>query len=252
MQTATTVNIGSGDHAVVTESEWLAAGAALVAQEKAFTRERDKLSAKRREMPWTEVKKEYVFETQDGKKTLGDLFEGKSQLIVFHFMFAPGWEEGCEGCSFVSDHLDPAVPHLESKDVKYVAISRAPLAEFLPFKKHMGWHFDWLSSAETTFNYDFGVSFRREDLAAGPVFYNYREQTLKGEEQNGLTVFVKTPDGRIFRTYSTYERGEDLLMTTYNLLDLTPKGRDEDTPGNAQWSSVKPTEWVRFHDQDGR
>lgn len=252
MQTTTQVNAGFGDHAVVPKSEWIAAGRDLVAQEKAFTRERDKLSAKRREMPWMEVEKEYLFDATDGKKTLGELFEVKSQLIVFHFMFAPEWDEGCDGCSFVSDHVDAAVPHLESKDVKYVAISRAPPAKFLPFKKRMGWHFDWVSSEGTTFNYDFGVAFKPEDLSAGPVFYNYREQNLNSEDQNGVTVFVKTPDGRIFRTYSTYERGEDLLMTTYNWLDLTPKGRDEDIPGTGQWNSIKPSNWVRLHDQDGR
>jgi predicted dithiol-disulfide oxidoreductase (DUF899 family) len=248
---STEVNAGFGDHAVVTKSEWLAAGAKLVALEKAFTRERDKLSANRREMPWVEVEKEYTFDTPEGKKTLGQLFEGKSQLIVFHFMFGPGWAEGCEGCSFVSDHTDTAVPHIESKDVKFVAISRAPLAEFLPFKKHMGWHFDWVSSAGTTFNYDYDVSFKPEELAE-PVFYNYREQKLNYEEQNGITVFVKTPEGRIFRTYSAYERGEDLFMTTYNWLDITPRGRDENMPGTGQWNSVNPSNWVRLHDQEGR
>lgn len=240
--TATEVNAGFGDHAVVTESEWLAAGRALLVQEKAFTRERDKLSAKRREMPWVEVKKEYSFDTPEGKKTLGELFEGKNQLIVYHFMFAPGWDEGCPGCSFVSDHIGGALPHLESKDVKYVAVSRAPLAEFLPFKERMGWTFDWVSSQGSTFNYDFSASFIPEDLAAGPVLYNFVEQKLKSEDQPGLTVFVKSPDGRIFRTYSTYERGLDILLTTYNLLDLTPKGRDED--GGMSW--------VRFHDQYGK
>jgi predicted dithiol-disulfide oxidoreductase (DUF899 family) len=242
MQTAEKVNTAFGDHAAVTESEWMAASRDLLAQEKAFTRERDKLSAKRRELPWVEVEKDYAFETPDGTKSLGDLFEGKSQLIVYHFMFAPGWDEGCSGCSFISDQIDGALLHLKAKDVKYVAVSRAPLAEFLPFKSRMDWKFDWVSSAGTTFNYDFGVSFKPEDLAAGPVQYNFTDQKLKSEEQPGLTVFTKTPDGRIYRTYSTYERGLDLLLDTYNLLDLTPKGRDEE--GGMSW--------VRLHDQYGK
>jgi predicted dithiol-disulfide oxidoreductase (DUF899 family) len=242
MQTATKVNAGFGEHAVVTDREWIAASRELLAQEKAFTRERDKLSAKRREMPWVQIEKEYVFDTPEGKKTLGELFEGKSQLIVYHYMYAPGWDEGCTGCSFVSDHVDGALVHLNSKDVKYVAVSRAPLAEFLPFKERMGWNFDWVSSEGTTFNYDFGVSFKPQDLTAGNVMYNFTEQPLKSEEQPGLTVLVKTPDGRIFRTYSTYERGLDLLLTAYNLLDLTPKGRDEEGAMS----------WVRFHDQYGK
>jgi predicted dithiol-disulfide oxidoreductase (DUF899 family) len=242
MQTASKVNAGFGDHAVATHSEWLAAARELVAQEKAFTRERDKLSAKRRDMPWVEVDKLYTFHTPEGEKTLGDLFEGKSQLMVYHYMFAPGWDEGCPGCSFVSDHIDGALPHVESKDVKYVAVSRAPLAEFLPFKERMGWKFDWVSSAGTTFNYDFGVSFLPDDLSSGNVLYNYTEQKLKSQEQPGLTVFVKSPDGRIFRTYSTYERGLDLLLNAYNLLDLTPKGRDE----------AGAMDWVKFHDQYGK
>lgn len=239
MQTATKVDAGIAGHPVVAESEWMEAARGLLAQEKAFTRERDRLSAKRRELPWTEVTKEYTFDAPAGRKTLAQLFEGKSQLIAYHFMFAPGWVEGCPGCSFLSDHIDGTLPHLESKDVKYVAVSRAPLAEFLPYKKRMGWKFDWVSSAGTSFNYDFGVSFKPEDLAAGPVQYNYTVQPLKSQEQPGLTVFVKTPEGRIFRTYATYERGLDLLLTTYNLLDLTPKGRDEESA----------MDWVRYHDQ---
>jgi predicted dithiol-disulfide oxidoreductase (DUF899 family) len=234
MQTATKSNLEIRDHTVVPQDEWIAAGQELLAQEKAFTRERDKLSAKRREMPWMEVTKEYVFDTLDGKKTLGELFEGKSQLIVYHRMFAPGDDEGCTGCSFVSDHIDNTLAHLESKDVKYVAVSRGPLADFMPFKKRMGWKFDWVSSSGTTFNYDFDVSFKPQDLAAGDVRYNFVEQKL--------SVFAKTEDGRIFRTYSTYERGLDLLLTTYNLLDLTPKGRDEDGAMS----------WVKFHDQYGK
>jgi predicted dithiol-disulfide oxidoreductase (DUF899 family) len=251
METVAKVNLGFGDHIVVSKDEWFSAAEQLVAQEKAFTRERDKLSANRRNMPWMEITQEYLFDTPMGKKKLGELFEDKSQLIVFHFMFAPDWVEGCEGCSFVCDHVDAAVPHIESKDIKFIAISRASLATFLPFKKRMGWHFDWISSEGTTFNYDFGVSFKPDDLSAGPVYYNYREQPIRNQDQPGVTVFVKAPDGRVFRTYSTYERGEDLLMTTYNWLDLTPKGRDEDTPEtNPKWFTVEPSSWPRLRPSD--
>jgi len=235
-----TADAGFGDHAVVSQDQWTAAAQALLAKEKEFTKLRDQLSARRRELPWVEVDKEYVFETTEGKrKSLRDLFGDKNQLIVYHFMFAPGWEEGCTGCSFVSDNFDAALLHLKPKDVAFVVVSRAPLAEFLPFKERMGWGFDWVSSAGTTFNYDFGVSFHQEDLDAGPVFYNFKRQKLHEDEQPGLSVFVKDAEGRIFRTYSTYERGLDLLLGTYNLLDLTPKGRDE---GGAM-------DWVTFHDR---
>ncbi|HVT11866.1 MAG TPA: thioredoxin family protein [Fimbriimonadaceae bacterium] len=226
-------------HPVVSQDEWMAASVELLAKEKEFTKLRDQLSAKRRELPWVQVTQEYEFETPEGKKSLRDLFGDKSQLIVYHFMFAPGWDEGCPGCSFVSDHFDGALLHMKAKDVAFVAISRAPLAEFLPFKKRMGWGFDWISSAGSTFSYDFGASFRREDLDAGPVVYNFKEQSMKSEDQPGLTVFVKDAEGRIFRTYSTYERGLDLLCGAYNLLDLTPKGRDESSA----------MDWVDFHDK---
>ncbi len=235
------VNAGFGAHGVVSQDEWIAAGQELLAKEKEFTKLRDQLSAKRRELPWVAVTKDYVFETNEGKKSLGELFGDKSQLIVYHFMFAPGWDEGCMGCSFVSDHFDAALLHMPAKDVAFVAVSRAPLAEFQAFKKRMGWKFPWVSSAGTTFNYDFGVSFHQKDYEAGPVFYNFKDQKLTSEEQPGLTVFVKDADGRIYRTYSTYERGLDMLLGTYNLLDLTPKGRDET-------SGMK---WVTFHDRYG-
>ncbi len=226
-------------HPVVSQDEWMAASAELLAKEKEFTKLRDQLSARRRALPWVQVAKEYQFDTPEGKKSLRDLFGDKSQLIVYHFMFAPGWEEGCTGCSFVSDHFDGALLHLKPKDVAFVAVSRASLAEFQPFKKRMGWGFDWISSAGSTFSYDFGASFRREDLDAGPVVYNFKEQPIQSEDLPGLTVFVKDAEGRIFRTYSTYERGLDLLLGTYNLLDLTPKGREEQSA----------MDWVDFHDR---
>jgi predicted dithiol-disulfide oxidoreductase (DUF899 family) len=233
-----TVNAGFGDHQVVSQEQWTIAAQELLAKEKEFTKLRDQLSARRRELPWVEVTKDYEFETPEGKKSLKDLFGDKSQLMVYHFMYAPGWTEGCTGCSFVSDQFDGALLHMAPKDVSFVVVSRAPLAEFQAFKNRMGWDFNWISSAGTSFNYDFGVSFRRDDLDAGPVFYNFKEQKLKGEDQPGLSVFVKDSEGRIYRTYSTYERGLDILLTTYNLLDLTPKGRDE----------AGAMGWVDFHD----
>jgi predicted dithiol-disulfide oxidoreductase (DUF899 family) len=234
-----TIDAGFGNHEIVALDEWTRASQELLAKEKEFTKLRDELSAKRRELPWVEVTENYTFETDNGPKTLAELFADKSQLIVYHFMFAPGWDEGCKGCSFVSDMFDSALLHLKPKDVAFVAISRAPLREFQAFKKRMNWKFDWASSAGNNFNYDFGVSFRREDLDAGPVSYNFKVQPIKSEELPGLTVFVKDAEGRVYRTYSTYERGLDLLLTTYNLLDLTPKGRDE----------VRGMDWVDHHDR---
>ena len=230
-------------HQVVTAEEWIAAGKGLLQKEKEFTRARDVLSAARRELPWMKVETDYVFEGSDGPISLADLFNGNSQLIVYHMMYAPGWEEGCPGCSFVCDHLDSARQHFEHHDVAYVAISRAPFADFAAFKDRMGWKFRWVSSNQNTFNYDFGVSYHREDLDAGPVLHNFTMQKLNGDEQPGLSVFTKDEDGNIYRTYSTYERGLDLLVGAYNYLDLTPKGRNE----------TGPMSWVNFHDQyEGR
>lgn len=238
MSTTTTQQI---DHAVVSHDDWMKASSDLLAKEKEFTKLRDQLSQQRRELPWTRVDKNYTFQTDEGPKSLSELFGDKSQLIVYHFMFGPGWDEGCTGCSFVMDHVEGALRHLNQKDVSYVAVSRAPLAEFQEFKKRMGWKFPWASSAGTDFNYDFGASFRQEDLDAGPVNFNFKLQPIKSDEQPGLTVFCKDEDGTIYRTYSSYERGLDLLLTTYNLLDLTPKGRDE----------TSAMSWVRLHDQYG-
>jgi predicted dithiol-disulfide oxidoreductase (DUF899 family) len=223
---------------VVTREQWLEASRELLRKEKELTRFRDKVSRLRRELPWVRVEKEYTFDSPEGPATLSDLFGDKSQLIVYHFMYGPGWEEGCPGCSFVSDHVDAARRHFEHHDIAYVAVSRAPLAEFLPFKKRMGWTFRWVSSNGTDFNYDYSVSFRREDLDGGPVLYNFTMQKLNGDEQPGLSVFFKDAEGRVYHTYSTYERGLDLLLGAYNFIDLAPKGRDE----------ASPMEWVRYHD----
>jgi predicted dithiol-disulfide oxidoreductase (DUF899 family) len=239
MQTVATTTTGIVDHPVISQSEWIEASRKLLAKEKELTRMRDQLSKERRDLPWVKVEKEYVFEGPDGKRSLADLFDGRSQLIVYHFMFGPGWEEGCPGCSFVSDHVDAARQHFEHHDITYVAVSRAPLAELLPYKKRMGWTFPWVSSADTDFNYDFGASFRPEDLEKGPVLYNFTVQKLTGREQPGLSVFIKDDQGSVYHTYSSYERGLDLLCGAYNFIDLTPLGRNEQGP----------MDWVQRHDK---
>lgn len=226
-------------HAVVSPSEWLEASRQLLVKEKELTRARDALNAARRDLPWVAVDKDYLFEGPDGVVSLADLFDGRSQLIIYHAMYAPGWDEGCPGCSFLCDHVDGARQHFEHHDVAFAAVSRAPWAEFHPFQVRMGWTFRWVSSHGNDFNYDYGVSFRREDLDAGPVLYNFKEQKLNGDEQPGLSVFVRDASGQLYRTYSTYERGLDILIGAYNYIDLTPKGRDENGPMS----------WVQFHDR---
>jgi predicted dithiol-disulfide oxidoreductase (DUF899 family) len=239
MTTEIATREGVQNHEIVSGQDWIKAAQELLVKEKEFTRQRDELSRQRRELPWTRVDKDYVFEGPNGTVSLSELFGGKSQLIIYHFMFAPGWDEGCSGCSFVSDHVDAARRHFEHHDIAFAAISLAPLAEFSPFKKRMGWTFDWLSSHGTTFNYDFGVSFHADDLEKGPVMYNFRVQPIQGKEQPGLTVFYRNSDGEVFRTYSTYERGLDMLVGAYNFIDLTPKGRDESGP----------MDWMKLHDE---
>jgi len=226
------------DHKVVTQQEWIEASAELLIEEKELTRHRDEVSRLRRELPWVRGEKNYVFDGPNGKETLADLFAGRSQLITYHFMFAPG-DEGCPGCSFVSDHIDGANLHLAHHDVTLLAVSRAPLAEFLPFKKRMDWDFKWVSSAGTDFNYDFWVSYTRAELDRDKVLHNFTIQKLNGEEQPGLSAFYKDPAGSIFHTYSSYERGLDLLVGAYNYLDLTPKGRNE----------ASGMDWLNFHDK---
>jgi predicted dithiol-disulfide oxidoreductase (DUF899 family) len=233
------------DHAIVPPEDWLAARRALLEKEKALTRMRDALSAERRALPWVRIEKEYVFETLDGRKTLADLFDGRSQLIVKHFMFAPGWGEGCVGCSFESDHVEGALVHLENHDVSYVAASRAPLAELEPFRRRMGWRFRWVSSAGSDFNYDFHVSFTPDEMAKGKGFYNYRMDDIPVEELSGFSVFFKNDRGEVFHTYSAYGRGAEEVLGTYMLLDLTPKGRNEPGPNHDL------TDWVRHHDRYG-
>jgi predicted dithiol-disulfide oxidoreductase (DUF899 family) len=229
---------------VVSRAEWLAARRDHLKREKELTRAVDELHRQRRALPWMKVEKWYVFDGPNGQETLADLFRGRSQLIVRHFMFGPGWKEGCVGCSFASDHSEGALVHLENHDVAYAAVSRAPWAEIEPFKKRMGWNFHWVSSYGNEFNYDYHVSYTKEDAAKGKVFYNYEMIDFVSEELSGLSVFYKDDGGNIFHTYSCYARGDEKIVSTYMLLDLTPKGRNETNQGNL-------TDWVRHHDKYG-
>ena len=218
-------------HPVVSREQWLAARKALLLKEKEFTHLRDKINGERLALPWVKVEKNYVFDTPQGKSTLSELFDGRSQLMVYHFMLGPGWEAGCPGCSFLSDHIDGALPHLEHHDVTWTAVSRAPLAEIELYKKRMGWSFPWVSASGTDFNYDYHVSFTKDDLATGKVLYNFTEMPVQGEspgtEQPGLSSFYKDDSGDIFHTYSSYARGGEELIGTLMILDRAPKGRNE-------------------------
>jgi len=237
---------------IVSRDEWLAARKELLTKEKQLTRERDALAAERRQLPWIKVEKNYLFDSASGKKTLADLFEGRSQLVVYHFMFGPEWNEGCPSCSFNMDHTDGALVHLAQRDVSFAAISRAPSPKIEAFKKRMGWRFNWVSSYANDFNRDYGVSFTKdklattkEDLANGD-YYNFGTSGFPSEEAPGLSVFYKNGED-IFHTYSAYARGAETVLNTYNYLDLVPKGRDED-------GLYFPMAWVRHHDryEDGR
>jgi len=225
-----------------TPEQWLAARRELLREEKEFTKLRDRLSARRRELPWVKVEKTYRFDSPPGQLTLADLFEGRGQLIVQHFMFGPGWEEGCKSCSFMMDHFNPTVPHLKARDVSFAAISHAPLAEILPFKARMGWSVNWVSAHGTDFNHDFHVSFTEKEMTAGKVYYNYGLREFPVEEAPGISVFARDAAGNVYHTYSTYGRGVETIMATYNLLDLVPKGRDED-------GLEYGMEWLRYHDR---
>ncbi len=226
---------------VVSEAEWLAARKDFLAQEKEFNRQRDKLSAARRKLPMVLVAKDYVFEGPKGKETLANLFEGRSQLIVYHFMLGPGWGEGCKSCSYLADHFDGANWHLPHRDVSFVVISRAPLAEFEPYKKRLGWRFKWLSSHGNDFNFDYHASATEEEKKKDKMYYNYESAELLSDEMPGLSVFYKDQGGDIFHTYSTYARGLDMLVGTYHFLDLVPKGRDENPDSTM--------DWLRRHDE---
>jgi predicted dithiol-disulfide oxidoreductase (DUF899 family) len=230
---------------VVSRDDWTQARLRLLQREKQLTRLRDELAAERRSMPWVEVTKQYEFQGPDGTETLATLFGGRSQLIVKHFMFGPDWSDGCVGCSFHADHMDGANMHLAQHDVTLLAVSRAPLAKIEAFRQRMGWRFKWVSSYGSDFNYDFHVSFTQQELAAGPSYYNYDMRNINSEEMSGLSVFYKDETGRIFHTYSSYARGNEVHLGAYNYLDLTPKGRNETGPNFAL------TDWVRHHDRYG-
>jgi predicted dithiol-disulfide oxidoreductase (DUF899 family) len=228
-------------HPVVSKEEWLAARKDLLVKEKELTRARDTLNEARRALPWEPVTKDYIFDTPSGPKSLSELFDGRSQLIVYHFMFAPDWDEGCVGCSFLADHVDGAIPHMRQADVSFVAISRAPLSVTEPYKKRMGWKFPWVSSAGNDFNYDYQVAFRDDDVADGNIVYNYREMPVIKDlnDLHGTSVFAKDENGAVFHTYSNYARGGEQTIATLMWLDLVPKGRNETETMN----------WVRRHDQ---
>jgi predicted dithiol-disulfide oxidoreductase (DUF899 family) len=232
------------DHKIVSQKEWIAARKELLKKEKEVTHLSDQLSAERRKLPWVKIEKNYVFDAPGGKVTLADLFAGRNQLVIQHFMFGPDWQEGCPSCSFMADHTDGMLPHLAARDVTMVAVSRAPMAKIAAFKKRMGWHFQWVSSQGNDFNHDFHVSFTEEELAQGKVNYNFTMQEFPSAEAPGISVFNKDASGDVFHTYSTYGRGVDVLMGTYRVLDLVPKGRDED---HLDFSM----EWVRHHDKYG-
>jgi predicted dithiol-disulfide oxidoreductase (DUF899 family) len=226
-------------HTIVSPEQWLTARRALLAKEKEFTRLRDELSAERRELPWVRVKKDYVFEGPRGNESLADLFEGRSQLIVYHFMFGPDWPQGCPSCSFLADHIDGANQHLKQHDVTLIAVSRTRWPKIAAFKTRMGWRFKWVSSAGSDFNHDFHVSFTAADKAKGKVTYNFDTMDYAFDELPGASVFHRNEAGDIFHTYSAYARGLDLMLGAYNWLDITPKGRNE-THG---------MEWVKHHDR---
>jgi predicted dithiol-disulfide oxidoreductase (DUF899 family) len=231
------------EHAVVPHDEWVEARKAFLAREKEFTRQREALAAERRALPWEAVTKEYVFEGPAGKRSLPDLFDGLSQLIVYHFMFPPEVDEGCPHCSFWADTFDGAPVHLRARHTSFAAVSRAPQAKLAAYEQRMGWSFPWYSSGDTDFNYDFGASFTAEEVTSGAPVYNYG--SAPGfEDREGLSVFTRDERGQVFHTYSAYARGIDAINATYQLLDLVPKGRDEPA-GDPQY-------WVRRHDEYGR
>jgi predicted dithiol-disulfide oxidoreductase (DUF899 family) len=234
--------VSTVNHSIVSSEQWIAERKKLLGNEKELTRLRDQIARQRRALPWVRVEKNYVFEALEGRRTLAELFEGRRQLLVQHFMFGPGWEQGCPSCSFMADHIDGMNVHLAHRDVTLLVVSRAPLAEIERFRQRMGWQFKWVSSHGSDFNFDFHVSFTPEEQASGEVYYNYGMVAFPTGEAPGISVFCKDDAGEIFHTYSTYGRGVEVMMGTYNLLDLTPKGRDE---RNVDYKM----EWIRHHDR---
>ncbi len=227
---------------VVSREEWVAARVQHLAKEKELTRLRDELSRARRALPWVRIDKEYVFDTSAGSRTLADLFAGRTQLIVYHFMYGPDWTDGCKSCSFWADNFDGVIVHLNHRDVTMIAVSRAPLATLLAYRRRMGWHFEWVSSHGNDFNRDFGVSFTPEEMAKGEMVYNFRVGKFPSEEAHGISVFYRSAEGGVFHTYSCYSRGLDMMNGAYHYLDLVPKGRDEA-------GLPYPMAWLRHHDK---
>jgi predicted dithiol-disulfide oxidoreductase (DUF899 family) len=227
---------------VVSEQEWLQARRALLEQEKALTRQRDELSRQRRELPWVKVEKDYTFDGPQGSVTLSDLFAGRTQLIVYHFMLGPDWAEGCPSCSLLADNVAGSTVHLADRDTALVLVSRAPIGKIEEFRKRMGWNLPWVSSNRNSFNWDYHVSFAKDDMKKGEVFYNFGPGSFPSDEAPGASIFYKDGAGAIFHTYSAYARGLEPLLATYDLLDMTPKGRDED-------GLSFPMAWVRHHDR---
>ena len=230
------------NHAVVPHEEWIVARTSFLAREKELTRLRDELSQARRDLPWEAVTKKYVFQTADGQQTLAELFDGRSQLVIYHFMLAPEWKAGCKSCSFWADNFEGIDIHLAHRDVTLIAVSRAPLVTVDAYKKRMGWHFKWVSSFGSDFNYDYQASYTSEQVASGNVFHNYAPSTHAMSDLAGISVFFRSPDNAIFHTYSCYARGLDMMNGAYHYLDLTPKGRDEHGLAHTM-------DWVRRHDE---
>ena len=224
---------------VVSRKDWIAARKALLAKEKKFSKVRDELNRQRRKLPWVKIEKDYAFDSPKGKISLADLFHGKSQLVIYHFMFGPGWKDGCPHCSFWADHFDSVNIHIGQRDTTFAVVSRAPLKEIAPFKKRMGWKFEWVSSFYSDFNFDFNVSFTPAQIKSGALPYNYSKFKMKIDELQGLSAFYRDKNGDIYHTYSTYARGIDLMNTTYNILDMTAKGRDEDPDATQNWVRYK-------------
>ena len=230
------------EHSIVSREEWIEARKAHLVKEKEFTHLRDRLSAERRELPWVKIDKAYTFDGPDGQESLSDLFDGRSQLLIQHFMLGPDWQEGCPSCSFWADGYDGFVVHLAHRDVTMVSVSRAPLANIDAYKARMGWSFKWVSSLDTDFNQDFNVSFTPEEIEKGEMVYNYHVTKFPADEAPGASVFCRNDSGDIFHTYSCYGRGLDILNGAYNYLDLVPKGRDED---DLPYTMA----WLKRHDQ---
>ncbi len=228
------------NHPVVSHDAWIEARKQFLAKEKEFNRLRDQLSAERRALPWERVDKEYVLQGRNGRETLADLFAGRSQLVVYHFMLGPDWQEGCKGCSFWADNFNGIDVHLAHRDITLLAVSSAPIEKIDAYKRRMGWSFKWVSSAGSDFNHDYHVTFSPDELA-GEVYYNYQWIKVSASERPGISVFYKAPDGTIYHTYSTYARGLDMMNGAYHFMDLTPKGRDEA-------DLHPPASWVRLHD----